>query len=99
MGFRFEVEEVEYEGSEECCKDKEDKTEPVLEAQYPGDCTSEAGGDELDVVYGVVIEHDMRSKQPLLLVVRSEGRHGVVGTRAQRGGMHTVKRSRSHAHG
>ena len=53
---------MEYEGSEERRKDEEDKPEPVLEAKYSSDCTSEAGGDELDVVYGVVIEQDMRGE-------------------------------------
>ncbi len=70
-GARLEVEEIEYEGSEESHNDEENKPEPVLEAKYPCDCTSEAGGDELDVVYRVVVEQDMRSKEPLLLVVRS----------------------------
>ncbi len=65
---------MEYEGSEECGKDEENKPEPILEAKYPRDCTSEAGGDELDVVYRVVIEQDMRGKEPLLLFVR-RGRH------------------------
>jgi hypothetical protein len=62
FGVRLEVEEVEYEGSEERRKDEENKTEPVLEAKYASDCTNEAGGDELDVVYSVVIEQDMRGK-------------------------------------
>ena len=74
-GVRFEVEEVEYEGGKECGKDEENKPEPVLKAKNPCDCTGEAGGDELDVVNRVVIEEDMRGKQPLLLVVRSWGRH------------------------
>jgi glutamate formiminotransferase len=72
-GVRLEVEEVEYEGSKECRKDEEYKPEPVLEAKYPRNCASEAGGDELDVVYRVVIEQDMRAKESLLLVVRSRG--------------------------
>jgi hypothetical protein len=72
-GVRLEVEEVEYEGSKECGKDEENKSEPVLEAKYPCDCTGEAGGDKLDIVYRVVIEQDMRGKEPLLLVVRSGG--------------------------
>ena len=67
---RLEVEEVEYEGSEECREDEENKAEPVLEAKYACDCTGEAGGDELDVVYRVVIEQDMRGKEPLLLIVQ-----------------------------
>jgi hypothetical protein len=74
-GVRLEVEEMEYEGSEECRKDEENKPEPIFEAKYPRDCTSEAGGDELDVVYRVAIEQDMRGKEPLLLFIRSEGRH------------------------
>lgn len=72
-GVRLEVEEVEYEGGKESGKDEENKPEPVLEAKYPCDCTGEAGGDKLDVVYGVVIEQDMRGKEPLLLVVRTGG--------------------------
>jgi hypothetical protein len=72
-GARLEVEEVEQEGGKECCKDEENEPEPVLEAKYPCDCTGEAGGDELDVVYRVVIEQDMRGKEPLLLVVLSGG--------------------------
>ena len=62
MGGRLEVEEVQYGGGEEGRKDEEQETKPVLEAKYPGDCTAEAGGDELDVVYRVVIEQDMRRK-------------------------------------
>lgn len=53
---------MQYGGGEEGRKDEEQETKPVLEAKYPGDCTAEAGGDELDVVYRVVIEQDMRRK-------------------------------------
>ena len=68
-GARLEVEEVEHEGGEECRKDEENEAEPVLEAKYARDCTGEAGGDEPDVVYCVVIEQDMRGKEPLLLLI------------------------------
>jgi hypothetical protein len=62
FGVRLEVEEVEYDGSEEGCKDEENETEPVLEAEYASDCAGEARGDELDVVYRISIEEDVRSE-------------------------------------
>ena len=62
MGVRLEVEEVQHDGGEEGREDEEQETKPVLEAKYPGDCTGEAGGDELDVVYRVIIEQDVRRK-------------------------------------
>jgi hypothetical protein len=62
FGVRLEVEEVEYDGSEEGCKDEENETEPVLEAEYPSDCAGEARGDELDVVYRISIEEDVGSE-------------------------------------
>ena len=61
-GVRLEVEKVKYNGSEERCKEEENETEPVLEAEYASDCAREARGDEFDVVYRVVVEEDMRSE-------------------------------------
>jgi len=72
-GVRLEIVEIEEEGGEEGREDEENEAEPVLEAKYPCDCTREAGGDELDVVNGVVVEQDMRSEEPLLLVVWGGG--------------------------
>lgn len=62
LGVHFEVEKVEYNGSEERCKEEENETEPVLEAEYASDCAREAGGDEFDVVYRVVVEEYVGSK-------------------------------------
>jgi len=62
FGVHLEVEKVEYNGSEERCKEEENETERVLEAEYASDCAGEAGGDEFDVVYRVVVEEDVRCK-------------------------------------
>ena len=62
FGARFEVEEVEYNGSDERCEDEQNETEPVLEAEDASDCTGEARGDELDVVYRIIVEENVRSK-------------------------------------
>ena len=71
---------MQYEGSKERRKDEENKAEPILEAKYACDCANEAVGDKLDAVYGVVIEQDMRGKEPLLLIVQ---RHSCEGGREQ----------------
>lgn len=62
FGVRLEVEKVEYDGSEERCEEEEDEPEPVLETEYASDRAGEARGDELDVVYNVVVEEDVRRK-------------------------------------
>jgi hypothetical protein len=62
FGVCLEIEEVEYDGSEERRKEEENETERVLKAEYTGDCSSEARGDELDVVDTIIVEEDVGGK-------------------------------------
>jgi aspartate-semialdehyde dehydrogenase len=71
----LEVDKVEHDGGEEGRDEEEEEAEPVLEAYDPCDGAGEAGGDELDVVYGIGVEEDVRSAEALLLVLGGEGRH------------------------
>jgi hypothetical protein len=71
----LEVDKVEHDGGEEGCEEEEEESEPVLKPDDPSDGAGEAGGDELDVVYGVGVEEDVRSAEALLLVLGGEGRH------------------------
>jgi hypothetical protein len=68
----LEVDKVEHDGCEEGRDEEEEEAEPVLEADDPSDGTGEAGGDELDVVYGIGVEEDVRSAETLLLVLGGE---------------------------
>jgi hypothetical protein len=58
----LEVKKVEVEGGRERGDDEEDETKPVFEAEYASYCAGEAGRDELDIVYRVVVEQDVRTE-------------------------------------
>ena len=68
----LEVDKVEYDGREEGREKEEEKAEPVLETDDSSDGAGKAGRDELDVVYGIGVEEDVRSAEPLLLVFGGE---------------------------
>ena len=68
----LEVDKVEHDRREEGGEEEEEEAEPVLETDYPSNGAGEAGGDELDVVYGISVEEDVRSAEALLLVLGGE---------------------------
>jgi hypothetical protein len=68
----LEVEKVEHSGCEEGRDEEEEEAEPVLEADDASDGTCEAGGDELDVVYRIRVEENVRSAETLLLLLGGE---------------------------
>ncbi|KAI0294595.1 aspartate-semialdehyde dehydrogenase [Multifurca ochricompacta] len=63
----FDVEEVEQHGSKKGGEDEQDEAKPILEAEDASDSACEARRDELDVVYRIGIEEDMRTEKLLLL--------------------------------
>src|SRR6266702_85107 len=68
----LEVDKVEHDGREEGREEEEEEPEPVLETDDSSNSAGEAGRDELDVVYGIGVEEEVRTTQPLLLVFGGE---------------------------
>ncbi|KAI0291609.1 hypothetical protein B0F90DRAFT_1812118 [Multifurca ochricompacta] len=75
----FDVEEVEQHGSKKGGEDEQDEAKPILEAEDASDSACEARRDELDVVYRIGIEEDMRTEKLLLLLGGQRVRVGVLG--------------------